>query len=178
MQRFQRFYFSFVLVLFPLLATVAQLDVSVEIEHVACYGSSNACAMVSISGGTSPYDITWHEGGKGHTRCGYNAGEHFVLVKDSDGLEKFVGFNVLEPEVFIAGFTITTPETCLGCNDGKLTLEFYGGTGPFKYQIGGQDYSSEVRIVESVDMAPGVWTVMAIDNNGCASSSSAIVDPH
>ncbi len=160
----------------PLLVSFSQsINVSVDVKDVTCNGLENACATVSINGGTAPYEINWNLGGTGFESCGYNAGQHYVIVKDAVDAEAIVAFTVNEPEQFVAGVTNTGDASCAGCADGKLTLEFYGGTGPFIYILDELTFETQDRVIDLYELPAGLCSIMCYDNSKCASSAAVIV---
>ncbi|GIZ10245.1 hypothetical protein FUMI01_29690 [Flavobacterium sp. UMI-01] len=59
------------------------LNVTATGVDIPCYGGTST-ASVSVSGGTSPYDITWSNGQKTTTATGLTAGTYQVTVTDAN----------------------------------------------------------------------------------------------
>lgn len=59
-----------------------------------------------------------------------------------------------------------TNVTCFGDNDGTITVEMSGGTGIIKYAIS-PSLDKFDTINHFTDLAPGNYTVVAQDANGC-----------
>lgn len=102
-----------------------------------CSGTCDGSVTVTTNGGTAPYTFNIN-GGANQGNGTFNnlcSGNYTVNVSDAGGCSGTV--NV----VINAGGTITvneafTDETCLGADDGSITLSGSGGTAPYGYDIG------------------------------------------
>ena len=102
-----------------------------------CSGTCDGAVTVTTNGGTAPYTFNL-DGGTNQNNGTFGnlcSGNYTVNISDAGGCTGTV--NV----VVNAGGTITvneafTDETCLGADDGTITLTGGGGTAPYGYDIG------------------------------------------
>lgn len=58
------------------------LDATMEETEASCHGGEDGTAMVTPTGGTSPYNYLWSNGSTNNMATGLAAGEHTVIVTD------------------------------------------------------------------------------------------------
>lgn len=102
----------------------------------SCAGNCDGEVTVTANGGTPPYSFDIGNGNQANgSFTGLCAGNYTVTVSDGGGCNGTV--NV----VIGSGGTISvteayTDETCMGADDGTITLVGSGGTQPYGYDIG------------------------------------------
>ncbi|NJB72246.1 gliding motility-associated-like protein [Saonia flava] len=115
----------------------------VEAFPVSCNGEMDGQITIEASGGTGNirYAISqnlseFFEGDdaafpnrKTFTDLGPQVYE--IIVQDDLGCTITQTLEILEPMALVSGVASSTPETCLGDNDGTITLEVFGGTPPY-----------------------------------------------
>lgn len=155
-----------------------------------CAGMCDGSVDVTANGGTAPYSFDIGGGAQANgTFTGLCAGTYTVSVSDNAGCNGTV--NV----VIGSGGTITvteafTDETCVGANDGTITLTGAGGTAPYNYDIGvGPPNATGIFTnlapntynysVEDASQCPTTGTItIAVGANCCAmTNTSASTDP-
>ena len=101
-------------------------------------GVNDGAAMVSPSGGTSPYTYLWSNNATTPTINNLFAGTYTVTVTDANGCTSIASVTLTDPTIFIAqtqilsnynGFNIS----CFGQNDGSATVNVANGTTPYSF---------------------------------------------
>lgn len=144
---------------------------AVTTTHVECEGESNGTASLLIAHGTPPYTIVWSSGQNNVTSVsGLAAGTYTVTVTDSTNCSSFQSFTITEPGPLSAGLAPTNV-TCWGAADGTIELTVSGGTFPYTFQwyLGPTPIATHEDLA---DLAPGTYSVMVTDSNGCTTSES------
>jgi hypothetical protein len=134
-----------------------------SIWKVSCFGLSNGAVFTSITGGTSPYQLTWTN--TSQTTEDINnltGGTYELLVTDTLGCSGFVTANVTEPLALTLNHT-TINISCFGSVDGAINLIPNGGTSPYSFQ-----WSSGIS--NPINLAPGIYSVTVTDSNVCTAN--------
>ena len=102
------------------------------LPNSSCNGVPFGKIIVTGLTGTPPYTYIWNNGQTGNTISGLTAATYSVQVTDNSGCKKTKsGVVVDSPPMGLALFE-ATPPTCFE-NNGSLTLNITGGTGPYYY---------------------------------------------
>jgi len=143
----------------PLTATITGTT-----TNVTCNGNNNGSAIVSASGGTSPYTYNWSNGQSTTIATGLNAGNYSVTVKDANGCSTTATVTITQPAPLTATITGTTTNvTCNGNNNGSAIVSASGGTSPYTYSwTGGQTNTT------ATGLSAGVYIITVKDYNGCS----------
>lgn len=158
--------------------------------NVLCFGGSTGTATATASGGTSPYDYVW-TGTAGTLQTTNNiagadlldslaAGTYTVTVTDNGGCVSNATVTITQPPTAASvAITGTTPAGC-GTANGSATAQAGGGTGPYDYvwtgTAGTLQTTSNISGPDVLaSIAAGTYTVTITDNNGCTSTTTAIV---
>ncbi len=148
--------------------------------NLTCYKVSTGAVDLTISGGTSPFGISW-TGPDGFTSptediSGLEAGYYAVTVIDSKGCTASANITLTQPPALnaaVAGTNIT----CFGANDGTITISgATGGAGTYGYTIDGG--TTWVASGTFTGLAPGTYNVQMRDavNTTCTLTlNSALV---
>ncbi|MBV1888086.1 MAG: choice-of-anchor D domain-containing protein, partial [Urechidicola sp.] len=115
---------------------------------------------VSASSSTT-FEITYNSVTGGETSS-------TVTINNNDSDESSYQFDILGesdcPIISLSG-SVSTPESCDGCNDITITVGLpTGGTAPYEYSVDGKNWSSSNLFTE---LSSGSFTVYAKDVNGC-----------
>jgi gliding motility-associated-like protein len=140
--------------------------------NTACSGSTNGSISVSASGGTSPYMFSFNGGAyqNSGTFSGLAAGSYTISVMDASVCTASSQVTVTEPAVLsIEGETVSA--TCPGEADGSISLTITGGSQPYSII-----WSDGVTTQNRTDIAPGSYSVVVTDKNGCASSLDVVLN--
>lgn len=134
-----------------------------NITNVKCFGENNGSIILSISGGTPPYDTTWNGGYNNST---LSKGIYTYNVIDNNGCEKNDYFNITEPDTLTATATIIHVN-CFNNDNGKVYLSYKGGTPPFTEDWG---------MYNPLALYAGNYAFNLIDANGCTFDSNIVIN--
>lgn len=138
------------------------------INDVACAGGNNGVIDISVSGGNSPYHFYWSNGQVTEDNFNIMAGNYTVLVTDKNGCTTTMSFSITQPAMpVIVNGTVTNST---GSNDGAIDITVTGGVGGYSF-----NWSNNATTENLTGLAPGIYTVVITDANGCSSSSTFVV---
>ncbi len=139
----------------------------------SCNGSCNGLGTVSVSGGTGPYTYLWTDPGAQTTitAAGLCAGSVTVNITDANGCPAVGAVTLSEPASLVLS-VVEADALCGGICDGSATVTPFGGTAPYFYSWNTIPVQTS-QIADSLCASNYVITVT--DDNGCTSSSSAII---
>jgi hypothetical protein len=149
------------------------LNISV-VETVAatCETTYDGAAEINISGGASPYTISWNDEQNQNIERASNLlpGTYTVLVTDASGCSavKSVTVGTVNP-IYIASFNKETP-SCHTATDGSIEVVVAGGTGNYSYL-----WSTGASSKTLTGIAAGTYSVEVFDNDECAVSESVTI---
>ncbi|MBN4066131.1 SprB repeat-containing protein, partial [Candidatus Amoebophilus asiaticus] len=132
----------------------------------SCNGSSDGIAMVSASGGVSPYGYLWANGSKDSIATGLSAGIIVVTVNDAN--DCMVIDSVLIAQPFPLNLTINTVDiNCNDLSDGTATASVSGGTLPYTLS-----WSNGSGDTTATGLGAGIHTLTITDANLCISTDT------
>jgi len=143
-----------------------------SVQNITCGGSCDGIAGVLALGGTAPYTYQWNDplGQTLPIATGLCAGTYTVTVTDANGCVATISMTITEPPVLDAPVTVQNP-SCGGVCDGSATVSPSGGTPPYTILwLPGLQTSNTVN-----DLCAGNYTVLVVDANGCADSTSFLL---
>lgn len=134
----------------------------------SCEGGSNGSVTLMISGGTSPYDISWDSGiQSGQTQpSNLPAGTYCATITDANGCTIDDCFTV--PDGFGDGPMLSadiTAVSCPGGDNGQITLTATNVNGTVSYFWNTNPPSSGAQLS---GLPAGSYTVTAIDDASCS----------
>ncbi|WP_164490308.1 T9SS type A sorting domain-containing protein [Runella sp. SP2] len=135
-------------------------------SSIAVKCSGDGTAMVTVSGGVSPYTYSWDKGVTSTTNVasGLPAGTYTVTVKDANNCEKSVKITIDQPAI-ITLTSSTVAVKCKGGKDGAASVTVNGGEAPYTYS-----WSNGSTSATATGLAAGTYTVLVKDVNGCEKS--------
>ncbi|MBN4061562.1 hypothetical protein JYU20_00005, partial [Bacteroidales bacterium AH-315-I05] len=143
-----------------------------DTTHNVCNGDTAGIAIVTPSGGATPYTYLWNDGSAqtDSTATGLPAGTFTVTVTDNGTCVTLASVTITEPSALTIVFTASTQVDCNGNPTGSATITPSGGTSPYAYSwTGGQTDST------ATGLAAGNYTISVTDNNGCIDSASITI---
>jgi gliding motility-associated-like protein len=157
---------------------VEPLEVVLETIAPTCSGSATGSLEALVTGGAGEYGFAW-TGPGGYVASenpitGLITGLYQVEVTDESGCITIEETDLQEPDALEIEFT-STASTCANTSDGTLEATVTGGTAPFTYNwFGPGDFSSDQESLS--DLAPGLYVLDVLDQNGCQTSDSTTID--
>ncbi|HKK11875.1 MAG TPA: T9SS type B sorting domain-containing protein, partial [Flavobacteriaceae bacterium] len=152
------------------------LNIDTSNAVINCTGDATAIIRAEATGGLGNYmyelldsasAVTPLEGPQSSgTFSDYTSGTYYVRVTSGDCVETSGPITIVEPEPLVIDSQSSTNVTCLGQDDGTITVEASGGTGIIKYAIT-PNLDKFDTVNTFTDLAPGTYEVIVQDENGC-----------
>ncbi len=144
---------------------VAQVS---SVSGVSCPGGQDGAISVSATGGVAPYQYIWNAitpGGASNSQLPEGPG--LVVIRDSNGCESTVPYNVPVPDTLKIILDSLKAVSCFNGNDGYLMTRITGGTPPIQLS-----WSHGPSGPMATALSAGTYTLTATDAKGCISSKS------
>ncbi len=142
----------------------------IENEDVSCNGADDGTAEVTLDNAMEPYTYLWSNGSTMQQATDLAAGTYTVTATDANGCEVATSVTIVQPLVLSAN-AISTDLTMPNINDGTASASPTGGTSPYTYEWSNGSTSSSIN-----NLAPGDYTVVVTDNNGCTETQTVTVE--
>ncbi|MCW5908740.1 MAG: gliding motility-associated C-terminal domain-containing protein [Chitinophagales bacterium] len=151
------------------------LTVSITGTDATCYQGANGSANAVATGGVTPYDYLWNDGQTTAAAVALTGGTYSCIVSDVNGCTASSSILINEPPDLVIN-TQTTAVLCAGDENGTITVFAVGGTSPYSYSAT-LDFANFVFATNGIiqDLAPGSYSVIVSDNNGCTKTVVAVV---
>jgi hypothetical protein len=158
------------------------LSVDATTVHPLCYGESSGYVTLHISGGTTPYNISWSNGGNQTTNRDLRAGTYRVTVSDANNCQEITKTYILRnPAPIEIRPGDYRPVTKAGDSDGMFSIYITGGNPPYSITClrDGRRWYTPKSVLEQADgsylavfdrMPEGNYEV-TVNNNGNQSSA-------
>ncbi|MEM6317334.1 MAG: reprolysin-like metallopeptidase [Bacteroidota bacterium] len=138
-----------------------------EVRNAQCNGQNSGNIKVFPSGGTPNYQYRWANGVRQFDNLNLPDGDYEVTVTDAKGCRKVASYTVTEPTPIELSFT---SNDAMNGQNGSVDLQVTGGTGEYTY-----DWSSGANTRDVDGLAPGNFSVVVTDANGCTVSGEVSV---
>ena len=144
------------------------IELSIETFNSSC-GQSDGLAVASISGGSTPYLISWINAANDTIAVqdslqNVPAGIYTLVVTDAAGCET-QQMVIISDNAGSIDYTTTTP-TCYGGSDGAIDITVNGGAAPLAYQW--SDGTTVISTNEDLaNISAGTYSVLVSGANGC-----------
>ncbi|MCC7030454.1 MAG: SprB repeat-containing protein, partial [Chitinophagaceae bacterium] len=144
-----------------------------NINNVLCAGDCNGTAQALASGGATPFVYSVNSPGIINANTGalsaLCAGSYTVTVNDVNGCSSSAVFQVTEPAALAWANTTAVNVNCHGGSDGSISTTATGGTGTINYTLQPNNITNISG--QFTNLIAGVYTVSAVDANGCSIST-------
>jgi large repetitive protein len=152
--------------------------------NITCFGLLDGAATATISGGVTPYNITW-TGIMASTNntvttntinnpINFGDGLHLITVTDAANCVGTASVDITQPTQIASAIVSFTNVSCFGLSDGGADVAVNGGTGPYTYTWTPSNQSSATL----VNTTAADYTVQVKDSKGCLTSQPVtIVEP-
>ena len=149
--------------------------VKLQLSHkdVDCFGNITGNAAVEISGGTSPYNISWASGTQtytGNSLKNAGAGTFTITVHDADICAATGSVIITQPTPF--NLLVNTQPSVCSQNNGTATVTVSGATPPYSYLwLTLTDTTPAVT-----NLSPGLYQMSVTDKNNCVVTTGAQIE--
>ena len=141
-------------------------------SNVSCFGQTNGSALVSISGGSGNYSISWSNGNNTASNFGLGVGTYTVNVIDNVSGCSVNGAYVVSAPSPVSNSGIVSNVNCFGGSTGGVNITPLGGTPPYSYVWTNSLGNTVSTIQDLSNVSAGTYAVQITDNNGCTLSNS------
>ncbi|CAM4414381.1 T9SS type B sorting domain-containing protein [Zobellia roscoffensis] len=148
-------------------------------NNVTCNGADDGSIVVSMIGGSGTYQYAISPNldrfSDDNTFEDLAPGDYTIIAQDSNGCFEVIDATITEPELLEVS-AITTPEICVGEENGSIQLTITGGTAPYSTRL--LDETNFVQDRTSfANMAAGLYIIYIEDAQGCEETITVTVDP-
>jgi gliding motility-associated-like protein len=154
----------------------AILDPTLNTYDVSCGGLNDGAAAVNVSGGAIPYNFAWGPGnpiGQGtDSISNLTPGNYSLTITDNNACDTVLNFTINQlPPTFTLSDSSVNP-LCNGDNTGFIGIQISGGAAPFNF-----NWNPPLpNQANQPNLVAGTYAVTVTDNNGCADSTSIILN--
>ncbi len=154
----------------PLTVIAIGLDV---LTNASCNGDSSGAIQITPAGGTGPYTYVWSHGPTSEDVSNLPADTYTVTVTDQNGCDETESYVITEPAPIAIGGAIDTEVDCNAGNNGAISVNPSGGTGPYTVL-----WSTGSSATALNGLSGGTYSVTVTDDNLCtADTAITLVNP-
>jgi hypothetical protein len=147
----------------------------------SCFSPINGGTInLTPSGGTPPFSYSWRDNTTNaviattedapFTLGSLLSNTYTVTITDSRGCTGSRTTPVITQPSQLTSTSVKTDVTCFGASNGSINLTVGGGTSPYTYL-----WSNGATTEDLINRAPGLYSVIVTDGNGCTSNASATI---
>lgn len=154
----------------------APMVINMTSVDLTCYQSNDGSATATVlSGGNPPYTYTWNTIPPQNTQTANNlpGGTYTVTSTDSGGCTATATILINEPTQVTLNLQNINQTLC-ALSNGSAEAVGAGGTGTLNYLW---NTSPAQNSAIASNLAPGTYTVVVTDANGCSISTSVTINP-
>lgn len=145
---------------------------NIDQTNVSCNGAADGTATVNLEDATPPFTYLWSNGATTQTATGLAGGTYDVSVTDAEGCDVVTTVFIDEPQPFNSNAT-STNLTAFNADNGTASANPNGGTAPYTYLWNNGETTATIS-----NLAPGDYTVVVIDANGCEVEQTVTVNQY
>lgn len=145
------------------------LSGTISSTNGSCNGSNDGLASVTLIGASNPVTYLWSNNATTQSINNLSPGLYTVSVVDGNNCPAVFSTNVSEPPALSPNAS-ATGVTSNGANDGTATAAPTGGTPGYQYLWSTNDTTQGIS-----GLAPGTYTVVVTDANGCSNAQTVNV---
>ncbi len=132
---------------------------------------SDGKAIAVITGGNSPYNVSWSNGSTSILVDSLTSGIYVCNVTDQNGCYNFGIATVSDAQAPAIIVNTIQDVTCNGGNDGVIDINVIGSSAPYSYS-----WSNGSSSEDQAGLVAGPYEVYVTDANGCIATASISVD--
>ena len=157
------------------ITTPTDIVSAVNTTNSTCYNSCDGTAIVSISGGTSPYSYIWNPSNIGTSDSGNVSslckGNYSVTILDANNCSKTKTFSTSEPSEILLTTNVLALDSVNLCV-GSASVSATGGVSPYSYLWSNADNSKTQQVD---NLCAGTYTITVTDANDCKNTTTVTI---
>jgi gliding motility-associated-like protein len=150
-----------------------------DVVNVSCFGNDNGSITVTLSGGSGGYQYSispnLNQFDTVNTFTDLAPGDYTVIAQDMNGCFELLEYTIVQPGMLQLTAT-STPEICVGEENGTITASITGGTAPYSTSLNDKSDYVQDR-VNFTDLAAGSYLLFVMDAQGCETNTIIEVAP-
>ena len=146
----------------PVLSVAANMS-----SQATCSGVNDGVATAVVNGGVGPYTYLWSDGQTTASASNLMAGSYSVIVTDANACTASAQVNITNGTPWTASTAVVNPISCFGGNDGSVSVNITGSTGPFTYNWSNGGTQNTIS-----GLIAGTYSVTVQDALGCTDIQS------
>ena len=139
----------------------AAISLAVNLMDEMCPNAADGSIDLTITGGTTPYTISWSNGASTQDIGGLMAGTYTVNVIDADGCEATETY-LINTLSSLSNLATVTDESCFGGTDGEIIVIPTSSALPLSF-----NWSNAGTTDTVANLAPGNYGLTITDDLGC-----------
>ncbi|MGO4920697.1 T9SS type B sorting domain-containing protein [Maribacter spongiicola] len=149
-----------------------------SIIDVTCNGQEDGIITVNMLGGSGTYQYAISPNldrfSDDNTFDELAPGDYIIIAQDTNGCFELIEATILEPDV-LEITTESTPEICVGEEDGTIDLTIIGGTAPYSTRLENETDFVQDRL-NFTNLAAGDYIIYIEDAQGCEETIIVTID--
>ena len=146
-------------------------------SNISCGGAADGAIDLTISGGATPYTVSWNTGETTEDIDSLEAGTYIYTVIDANGCSVTDSITLTEPIGLTSAITTSDYNgvniSCFGLANGSIDLTVNDGTQPYSFLWNNGETTEDIDSLEA-----GTYIVNITDANGCTLTDSVtLVEP-
>lgn len=137
------------------------------LRNVNCNKDSTGSINLTITGGIPDYAIVWNTGQITEDLSNIPAGMYSYTITDHQNCKLTNQVRITENSEIILFNSTVESTSCVDQKDGKIIVNFYGGTMPYYYLWSNNDTLKDIQ-----NLAPGNYSVIVSDSLTCKAKFS------
>lgn len=159
-------------------STNAQCDFTLSISPspVSCFGGNNGSIDLTVTNGTGPFTFNWASGNVTEDLPNLQAGVYTVTVTDALACTATISTTISQPPEF----TVDAPGVLLDCitTTAVINVNVTGAAAPYSWALsnGVSGNALSAPFLLTGVTAPGAYSLMVTNANGCTASDLIVVN--
>ncbi|MBK8192459.1 MAG: SprB repeat-containing protein [Lewinellaceae bacterium] len=143
------------------------LDVSIQITEISCFGAADGAFTVLPENGKAPYAWNWENGSTGPDLGPLGPGNYLGTVTDALGCSIALVLPLDEPDSLQFTATVHNASGPQASDGSIIVAPVSGGTMPYYFQWDNGDMNDTLGA-----LLPGLYTLTLSDERGCSATGS------